>query len=682
MLDSPASPAPAMSPKDFLHKGSFHDAGRAATDSSDNNVDGAIIEEARVRQCLAEERMNRTMSLPECMCLRLPRVVSYAEVGDPGGYPAFFLLGMDSHRYMSLLLDKAAKARGVRLICLDRPGRGHSSDFEDRRANRILEFPEILRRFCRAARIRFFSLVGQSLGASYALRCAQEMPDMVATTVYLISPWVPLSVPGSSRALNVVERMPQWLIKAAMTMGTAMPRLLAATGGLGLMAKGCSEEEGLQFASNTASEVLRAVGRANESTGGVVLDALVALEKTQSMGFDYRDVSMPVHVFHGRADHMVPFAAVQWMAEEMPACTLSVKMGGTHALLMDAGVLDCVLELMCEDFKHFEEHAADRSDREAADGRGPAFSFPAHTQHFQAYGHLSCREGLLIKAWEDRYFVLEGFQLYEFDEPSSSTARRVVDLRGTVAHVHTDSAETHSADPMHRLFPFKLVDAKHRVLYDLGARTTGDRAFWVETLTKASRFSMGSGEEQRQGALSKRFLVTTRAGSRGGVPDGLGGGVGGGVLGERGEGIGPSARRGSIAPTLRSPHAKRTPTSPVPQASKLMEAAGTAGGTANDAPINGAPSRRASTSRDAVSRRGSISRDSPSRHVFKSRGADASSSPPSQGKIREGGKTRSRENGRVRPAAAAAATETVPSWLDPQSPGSLPRWQSVPSVRR
>lgn len=135
------------------------------------------------------------------------------------------------------------------------------------------------------------------------------------------------------------------------------------------MAKGCSEEEGLQFASNTASEVLRAVGRANESTRGVVLDALMALEKTQSMGFDYRDVSMPVHVFHGRADHMVPFAAVQWMAEEMPACTLSVKMGGTHALLMDAGVLDCVLELMCEDFKHFEEHAADRSDKDATAGR-------------------------------------------------------------------------------------------------------------------------------------------------------------------------------------------------------------------------------------------------------------------------------------------------------------------------
>ena len=41
------------------------------------------------------------------------------------------------------------------------------------RANRVLQFPEILKQFCRAAGIQFFSLVGQSVGASYALRCAQ-----------------------------------------------------------------------------------------------------------------------------------------------------------------------------------------------------------------------------------------------------------------------------------------------------------------------------------------------------------------------------------------------------------------------------------------------------------------------------------------------------------------------------
>lgn len=31
---------------------------------------------------------------------------------------------------------------------------------------------------------------------------------MVATTVYLISPWVPLSAPGSNRALAAVEKLP------------------------------------------------------------------------------------------------------------------------------------------------------------------------------------------------------------------------------------------------------------------------------------------------------------------------------------------------------------------------------------------------------------------------------------------------------------------------------------------
>lgn len=79
------------------------------------------------------------------------------------------------------------------------------------------------------------------------------------------------------------------------------------------------------------------------------------------------------------------------------------------------------------------------------------------------------------------------------------------------------------------------------MLYELGASSAEDRAFWVEILTKASRFSIGSGDEERKGALSRRFLVTTRVGSRrrevlgerrgainsGDSSSGVGGGVGG-----------------------------------------------------------------------------------------------------------------------------------------------------------
>lgn len=115
-------------------------------------------------------------------------------------------------------------------------------------------------------------------------------------------------------------------------------------------------------------------------------------------------------------------------------------------------------------------------------------------------------------------------------------------------HFQMNANTCHPLPSLRRRFPpdrslyhaTQLVDAKQRVLYDLGASTTGDRAFWVETLTKASRFSMGSGDEQRQGALSKRFLVTTRAGNRGGIAGGPGGGRRG--WSERGEGTGPSTR--------------------------------------------------------------------------------------------------------------------------------------------
>lgn len=70
----------------------------------------------------------------------------------------------------------------------------------------------------------------------------------------------------------------------------------------------------------------------------------------------------------------------------------------------------------------------------------------------------------------------------------------------------------------------QLFDPQHRVLHELGASSDGDRAKWVDTLTKASRFSKGSVDEKRQAALSKSLLVTTRAASDRRI---TGGGLGG-----------------------------------------------------------------------------------------------------------------------------------------------------------
>lgn len=64
------------------------EASAQASSSSSTNVDGETSggDAEAVRRDLAEERMNQTRHLPECTCIQQPRVVSYAEVGDPDGY--------------------------------------------------------------------------------------------------------------------------------------------------------------------------------------------------------------------------------------------------------------------------------------------------------------------------------------------------------------------------------------------------------------------------------------------------------------------------------------------------------------------------------------------------------------------------------------------------------------------
>lgn len=58
-----------------------------------------------------------------------------------------------------------------------------------------------------------------------------------------------------------------------------------------------------------------------------------------------------------------------------------------------------------------------------------------------------------------RYFILDGYELHQFDKPASATARRVVDLRGTVAKLPAEDAEAHhhTAGARGRVFPFKVT---------------------------------------------------------------------------------------------------------------------------------------------------------------------------------------------------------------------------------
>lgn len=78
-------------------------------------------------------------------------------------------------------------------------------------------------------------------------------------------------------------------------MGTAMPRLMAAAGGLSLMAKGCSEEEGVMFGSDTTAEVGVVVAPCTGLWGAV----LPCLSNTCSLLCEVGVLCVPCHTSCG-----------------------------------------------------------------------------------------------------------------------------------------------------------------------------------------------------------------------------------------------------------------------------------------------------------------------------------------------------------------------------------------------
>ena len=104
------------------------------------------------------------------------RRLGYAEFGDPEGTPIFFFHGGPGSRLTGELLAAAARAVGIRLIALDRPGFGLSS-FQPGRSR--AEWPSDVLELADVLDIDRFLTAGWSAGGPYALACAAAAPDRV-----------------------------------------------------------------------------------------------------------------------------------------------------------------------------------------------------------------------------------------------------------------------------------------------------------------------------------------------------------------------------------------------------------------------------------------------------------------------------------------------------------------------
>src|SRR6476661_2822678 len=151
--------------------------------------------------------------------IRLPdgRALGFAEWGDPAGRPVFLFHGTPGSRLSRHPDESQARAQGVRLITVDRPGYGLSDPLPRRR---LLDWPADVAALAAALRLERFALVGVSGGGPHALACAYACPDRV-TAVALIGGAGPMDDP-------VALRQMMWVNRAALRLAPRLPGWSAA----------------------------------------------------------------------------------------------------------------------------------------------------------------------------------------------------------------------------------------------------------------------------------------------------------------------------------------------------------------------------------------------------------------------------------------------------------------------
>lgn len=278
-----------------------------------------------------------TVALPD------ERTLSYAEYGDPDGVPVFAFHGVVGSRLLWSLCDAVAADRGVRLVAPDRPGFGGST-FQ--RGRELLDWPADVRALADHLDVERFGLVGFSGGGPHALACAHAHPARVRG-VSLVSTVTPpetrehadpfneavlaatKAVPGFSQAAFASSA---WLAEAAPPMFRAS---LAGTSGPADRAA-FDDPVGDVLVADAAE------GFRNGSRGSAHDLPLVGSD----WGFDPRDLSLPVELYHGRADETVNPDLARAFGDLLAECDLYLTDDAHYSTFLNnrEAVLDAAAE--------------------------------------------------------------------------------------------------------------------------------------------------------------------------------------------------------------------------------------------------------------------------------------------------------------------------------------------------
>jgi pimeloyl-ACP methyl ester carboxylesterase len=261
------------------------------------------------------------------------RRLGYAEFGEPTGPLVLWFHGTPGARRQVPLVGRRAAARlGLRLVCLERPGVGDSTDHTYPQLRDVSDDVAIV-----ADRLGHdrFMVAGLSGGGPYALACAHDLPSRVVA-VALMGSVVP-TADDEELAEGLLALTRQWndtlrLVRSPVGLGlTGLVRVATPVARLALEAFARILPPGDQRVlgdPDIQSMVIDDLVRGAHRQCSAVMNDLILFGRP--WGFRLADVGAPVYWWHGDADPFVPIEQAYRAASLLPDVEFVVRPGESH----------------------------------------------------------------------------------------------------------------------------------------------------------------------------------------------------------------------------------------------------------------------------------------------------------------------------------------------------------------
>jgi pimeloyl-ACP methyl ester carboxylesterase len=266
------------------------------------------------------------------------RRLAYAVMGAERGYPVVVLHGTPGSSRQLAGLHRSACDQGIFLVAPDRAGYG-GSDHDPRRtiASSTRDVNELLNQLNLAS----CAIVGLSGGGPFALACGILHSERIraVATVGGVAPPVARNLWGLPDRVPVQvarrsEACARWLLAGTMGVARASPEraLLWVTRFLAgpdasLLRENTQLREGfLEDLHNPGPTTARAAAR----------DYWLF---AHPWDVDISDMSVPIHIWHGTADRVVPVSNARVIAEQCPAARLHLVRNGGHFLFRELNTI-------------------------------------------------------------------------------------------------------------------------------------------------------------------------------------------------------------------------------------------------------------------------------------------------------------------------------------------------------